>query len=71
MHGMGSAVPDFFLFTMGGSLFTYKPMCLYMAGAPTSEYKPVRLYAREYGIFVVLLSRMYSSLHTLCVFCYY
>ena len=32
-----------------GSLFTYKLMRLYVEGAPISEYKPMRLYACEYG----------------------
>ena len=31
------------------SLFTCKPMCLYVEGAPISEYKPVCFYACEYG----------------------
>ena len=31
------------------SLFIYKPMRLYVEGAPLSEYKTVRLYEHEYG----------------------
>ena len=33
------------------NLFTYKPMRQYVEGARILEYKPVRFYAREYGMY--------------------